>query len=64
MDMIERTVELMEDDNTTLTKNMMELGQEHVAFGVTPSYFPLMTDALVKMMKDMVPNTLSDFWWV
>jgi hemoglobin-like flavoprotein len=56
MEMIEKTVELMEEDNTTLTKSMMELGQKHVAFGVTPSYFPLMTAALIKMLKVMVPS--------
>eukprot|EP00529_Nitzschia_sp_RCC80_P022249 CAMPEP_0113507866 /NCGR_PEP_ID=MMETSP0014_2-20120614/36697_1 /TAXON_ID=2857 /ORGANISM="Nitzschia sp." /LENGTH=480 /DNA_ID=CAMNT_0000403511 /DNA_START=389 /DNA_END=1827 /DNA_ORIENTATION=- /assembly_acc=CAM_ASM_000159 len=60
MEMIEKTVSLMEEDNKTLTKSMMELGQKHVAFGVTPSYFPLMTDALIKMLKDMLPSFSAD----
>jgi hemoglobin-like flavoprotein len=60
IEMIEKTVELMEEDNTTLTKSMMELGQKHVAFGVTPSYFPLMTDALIKMLKDVCSSFSAD----
>ena len=60
MEMVEKTIQMLGDDNETLTKNLTELGQKHVSFGVTPQYFPYMTDALVVMLKEMLGNDFTD----
>ncbi|KAL3908155.1 MAG: hypothetical protein SGILL_008592, partial [Bacillariaceae sp.] len=59
MEMMEKTVQMLGDDNETLTKNLTDLGQKHVSFGVTPQYFPYMTDALIVMLKEMLGNDFS-----
>lgn len=58
--MMEKTVQMLGDDNETLTKNLTELGQKHVSFGVTPQYFPYMTDALIVMLKEMLGGDFTD----
>ncbi|KAG7346610.1 globin-like protein [Nitzschia inconspicua] len=60
MEMVEKTVQMLGDDNETLTNNLTELGQKHVSFGVTPQYFPYMTDALVVMLKEMLGSDFTD----
>jgi hemoglobin-like flavoprotein len=60
MEMVEKTIQMLGDDNETLTKNLTELGQKHVSFGVTPQYFPYMTDALVVMLKEILGNDFTD----
>lgn len=54
MEMMEKTVKILGEDNETLTKNLTDLGQKHVSFGVTPKHFPYMTDALLVMLKEML----------
>jgi hemoglobin-like flavoprotein len=60
MEMMEKTVQMLGDDNETLTKNLTDLGQKHVSFGVTPQYFPYMTDALIVMLKEMLGSGFTD----
>mmetsp|Transcript_23348 Transcript_23348/g.43361 ORF Transcript_23348/g.43361 Transcript_23348/m.43361 type:complete len:569 (-) Transcript_23348:185-1891(-) len=60
LEMVEKTVQMLGDDNETLTKNLTELGQKHVSFGVTPNYFPYMTDAIIVMLKSMLGNEFTD----
>lgn len=59
MEMMEKTVQMLGDDNETLTKNLTELGQKHVSFGVTPQYFPYMTDALLVMLKELLGDQFT-----
>jgi hemoglobin-like flavoprotein len=60
MEMMEKTVQMLGDDNETLTRNLTDLGQKHVSFGVTPHYFPYMTDALIIMLKEMLGSGFTD----
>ena len=39
LEMMEKTIGLLGEDNETLTKNLTELGKKHVSFGVTPGKF-------------------------
>ena len=59
VEMIEKTVQMLGDDNETLTKNLTELGQKHVSFGVSPDYFPYMTDSLIVMLKEMLGDEFT-----
>jgi hemoglobin-like flavoprotein len=60
MEMMERTVEMLGDDNDQLTEALTDLGKKHVAFGVLPEYFPYMTEALLVMLKELLGDKCSD----
>lgn len=52
--MIEKAVGMLGQDDATLTETLLELGRKHVTYGVRPEYFPFMTKAIIKMMKEML----------
>lgn len=54
IEMIDKTVNMLGVDNDTLHENLMELGKKHVTFGVEPDYFPVMTQAIKLMLKDLL----------
>jgi hemoglobin-like flavoprotein len=60
MEMMERTVEMLGDDNDKLTEALTDLGKKHVAFGVLPEYFPYMTEALIVMLKELLGDRFSN----
>lgn len=52
--MMEKTIGMLGEDDETLTKSLVELGQRHVAFGVKGEYFPFMTRAVIHMLKELL----------
>jgi hemoglobin-like flavoprotein len=56
--MIDKTVNMLGVDNEELSKTLLGLGKMHVTYGVKPEYFPMMTEAVVLMLKDL----LGDSW--
>ena len=54
INMLEKTIKMLGDDNETLAKNLLELGKKHVSFGVTGEMFPYMTDSLIAMLNEML----------
>ena len=59
IEMIEKTVQILGEDDETLEDILFSLGQRHVAFGVTPEHFPFMTKALIHMLKEMMAEDFS-----
>ena len=57
IEMMEKTMDMLGDDDETLFEAMTALGQKHVSFGVQPEWFPYMTTALIHVMKSL----LNDF---
>jgi len=54
INMLEKTISLLGEDNETLAKSLLELGKKHVSFGVTQDMFPFMTDSLIAMLNEML----------
>lgn len=59
VEMIEKTIGMLGEDDETLEENLIHLGQRHVAFGVHPEHFPYMTKALIHMLKEMLESDFS-----
>lgn len=59
IEMIEKTINLLGEDDETLEETLVALGQRHVAFGVMPEHFPHMTKALIHMLKEMMGDDFS-----
>eukprot|EP00339_Tiarina_fusa_P021707 CAMPEP_0117047462 /NCGR_PEP_ID=MMETSP0472-20121206/32804_1 /TAXON_ID=693140 ORGANISM="Tiarina fusus, Strain LIS" /NCGR_SAMPLE_ID=MMETSP0472 /ASSEMBLY_ACC=CAM_ASM_000603 /LENGTH=651 /DNA_ID=CAMNT_0004760179 /DNA_START=106 /DNA_END=2061 /DNA_ORIENTATION=- len=59
MEMMEKTVGILGEDDETLTTSLIELGQRHVSFGVKGEYFPFMTNALIYMLKELLGADFS-----
>jgi len=57
--MIEKTIQLLGEDDEALEEILCALGQRHVAFGVSPAHFPYMTKALIHMLKEMMGDDFS-----
>jgi hemoglobin-like flavoprotein len=58
VEMVEKTIGMLGQDDTSLEISLIELGQRHVSFGVKGEYFPYMTRALINMLKELLG---SDF---
>ena len=54
IEMIEKTMKMLGEDNETMAKSLAELGKKHVAFGVTGDMFPYMTDSVIAMLTKML----------
>jgi len=52
--MIEKAVGMLGQDDAELTETLLELGKKHVTYGVRAEYFPFMTKAIMKMMKEIL----------
>lgn len=59
IEMIEKTINLLGEDDETLEEVLTSLGQRHVAFGVAPQHLPYMTKALIHMLKEMMGDDFS-----
>ena len=57
--MIEKTVDLLGEDDDELERLLIELGKKHMTYGVKPEFFPFMTQAIIKMLKEMIGNEFS-----
>ena len=53
LEMIGKAVGMLGQDDAQLTETLLELGRKHVTCGVKPKYFPYMTQAIIRMMKEM-----------
>lgn len=66
INMIDRAVQLLGPDIDLLTDVLKELGEKHSKMGVKPSYFPVMGDALLKTLQDLLgedfDDTAKDAW--
>jgi hemoglobin-like flavoprotein len=58
--MIEKTVGLLGENDDQLTETLLGLGRKHMTYGVKPEYFPFMTQAIVKMLKEMIGVEFSE----
>jgi Globin len=54
LSMIEKAVGMLGQDDAELTETLLDLGRKHVTYGVRPEYFPFMTKAIIKMMKEIL----------
>jgi hemoglobin-like flavoprotein len=54
--MIDKTVNMLGVDNAELTETLTGLGKMHVTYGVQASYFPMMTESIVFMLKNQLGN--------
>lgn len=54
--MIDKTVNILGEDDVELTATLTDLGKLHVTFGVKPDYFPMMTESIVFMLKQQLGN--------
>ena len=52
--MVEKALNMLGEDDETLTAEMKELGKKHILFGVCPEFFPFMTESLVDMMQEIL----------
>ena len=59
MEMMEKTVEMLGEDDATIEKNLLALGQRHVSFGVKADHFPFMTKSLIFMLKEILGSNFS-----
>ena len=59
LSMVEKTIQLLGEDNQTMADNLHVLGKKHVSFGVTPEMLPSMTDALMAMLKEMLGDNFT-----
>jgi hemoglobin-like flavoprotein len=66
MKMVDRAIGLLGPDIELLTDILIELGEKHNKFGVKPSYYPPMGQALIKTMEDMLGDKftqeIKDAW--
>ena len=58
--MVEKALNMLGEDDETLTSMMKELGEKHIVYGVRPEYFPYMTEALVDMMQEVLSVRFED----
>lgn len=59
MEMLEKTIGMLGLEDRVLTKELIELGQRHVAFGVKGEYFPFMTKSLIHTLKELLGDNFS-----
>jgi hemoglobin-like flavoprotein len=66
MSMIDRAIDLLGPDSELLTEILIGLGENHIKFGVKPSYYPPMGQALIRTMEDMLGDKftqeIKDAW--
>jgi hemoglobin-like flavoprotein len=66
MKMVDRAINLIGPDIDLLTEILLELGEKHDKFGVKPSYYPPMGQALIITMADMLGDKftpeIKDAW--
>ena len=60
INMIDRAVQLLGPDVELLSEVLLELGKRHSEMGVKPSYFPVMGDALLKTLQDLLGDSFDD----
>lgn len=69
--MLDKTVDMLGAETTSddehgrgkrLTDVLVELGRKHVAYGVKPAFFPLMTQSVLAMLQDTIGNPNIDAW--
>ena len=58
--MIGKSVGFLGEDDDELTKTMLELGKKHTTYGVKAEYFPFMTEAIVKMMTEVLGGEFTE----
>ena len=59
LNMIGKTVSMLgyarsSTDDEVLERQLMEIGRKHVTYGVKAEYFPLMTQSVIKTMKELL----------
>jgi methyl-accepting chemotaxis protein len=66
MKMVDRAIGLLGPDIELLTEILLQLGEKHHHFGVKPSYYPPMGQALINTMADMLGDKftreIKDAW--
>jgi hemoglobin-like flavoprotein len=60
INMIDRAVSLLGPDLELLTDVLEELGRKHSKLGVKPSHFPVMGDALLKILEELLGDECND----
>ena len=58
--MIDTSLNMLGPDIELLTEIMTELGTKHVVYGVKPEMFPIMGDALIWTLKEMLGDKFQD----
>jgi hemoglobin-like flavoprotein len=58
--MIDTALNMLGPDIELLTDIMTELGKKHVSYGVKPDMFPIMGDALIYMLRDVLGDEFTD----
>jgi nitric oxide dioxygenase len=66
MAMVDRAIALLGPDIELLTDILMELGRQHLKFGVEASFYPPMGQALIHTMEEMLGDkfvsSAKDAW--
>jgi hemoglobin-like flavoprotein len=60
LEMIDTALNMLGPDIELLTDIMTELGKKHVSYGVKPDMFPIMGDALIYMLRDVLGDEFTD----
>lgn len=60
IDMVEKALNMLGENDDDLTKMMYELGEKHVKYGVKAEYFPFMKKAIVAMMQEKLAVKFTD----
>lgn len=60
MNMVDRAINLLGPDIELLTDILLELGEQHYAFGVEPSFYPPMGAALLKVLQKFIGDKFTD----
>lgn len=59
VDMIDCAVAFLGPDLDSLTEHLMDLGRKHIKYGVQPEYLPIMVEAIVFSLQNVMGPKLS-----
>ena len=60
INMVDKIIHTIGVDNEGLSEKLQELGKMHSTYGVKAEYFPHMTEALVRMLKDKLGDEFTN----
>jgi hemoglobin-like flavoprotein len=52
--MIHKALKMLGENDQELEQTMMALGKKHIGYGVKPQYFPVMVEAIIAMLHEML----------
>lgn len=54
VEMIHKALNMLGENDQELEQTMMALGKKHIGYGVKPQYFPVMVEAIIAMLHEML----------